>query len=344
MKFIELPKDQDRKKNQLDSFVFSTRVRLARNIDGLPFPLMLKDEQKSQLDSKICEVMKTLPFETHIESIHDMDKERIMAYLSNHVFTNEFIRNGRTMIAENTGDWVMLLNEDDHIRLFSIDSGYNPKSTYNRLSDVLDRLEKKVDYSFDETYGYLSSSILNVGTGLRISCLVNLYGLVATKKIEFFMDSANKIGYSIISLSEEADSGLFFIYNIFSLGVSEEDILTEFDEFITKTYHLEKKARDEFFDKKEEVEIAFEELFELNIKDKLDWPNLVYYISLIDGLNTRFITLKDIQSFRKLVYQASDEYLMNKNHIDAEFVDGVRMNQLKKYISHFTYKKEKLKP
>jgi protein arginine kinase len=343
MRFIELPKDQDRKKNQLDPFVFSTRVRLSRNVEGIPFPLMLNDNQKTQLDSKFSEIFKSLPYETVSESLNDLDKEKIMVYLSNHVFTNEFIRNGRTMIAENSGDWVLLLNEDDHFRLFSIDSGYNPKAAYSRISEVLDQVEKKADFSFDENYGYLSSSILNVGTGLRISCLVNLYGLVVTKKIEFFMDTANKIGYSVVSLSEGSDSGLYFIYNIFSLGISEDEIINEFDDFMTKAYQLEKKARDDFFNKKEEVEIAFEELFELNTKDKLDWLNLIYYISLIDALHNRFINLKNIGQFRKLVYQASDEYLMNKNHIDREFLDSIRMNQLKKYISHFTYKKEKLK-
>ncbi len=338
MKFIEFPKIQDRRKNQLDNIVFSTRVRIARNIEGLNFPLTLSEKDKIKIDEKVAEKIKELPSRVQVETIDEMEKERVMIYLSNHVITNEFLKYGRTLIYEISGDWVILINEDDHIRLFDIEYGYNARQIYNRLSYLISLIEENIDFSFDENYGYLTASILNVGTGLRISAIINLYGLVATKKIENFIETANKIGYSVVNISEGTDSSLFTIYNIYSLGISESDLLNEYEHFLNRVYHLEMKAREEFFNKKEELEISFEELFEIRIKDKIDWNNLLYYLSLIDALNKSYITVKNISKIRNLLYQGKVDYLLYKHHIDKESVDQVRAKILKNYISNIKYK------
>lgn len=342
MRFIEYPKKSERKRNKLDQFIFSSRVRLARNLEGINFPIILGDNEKTDIDRKVgARIRETFP-RSVTESIAEAEKSHIMHLLANRIITSEFLKNGKTFVYDENGDWVILLNEDDHVRIFATELGYNVKQIYGRISEVLSRLEDTVDFSFDETYGYLTSSILNVGTGLRISVLTNLYGLVSTKKIENFIDTANKMGYSVVNISEGKDSGLFMIYNIYSLGVSEEDLLAEFESFLLKVHALEMNARKDLFGQQEEVELSFEELFELNIKEKLDWSALLYYVSLIDALAGRHIAIKDINRVRSLVYTASDDYLQYRLNIEKESFDAVRLKLLRNIASHIKYQKVKV--
>ncbi len=339
MRFIEYPRRTERKRNKLDQFVFSGRVRLARNLEGINFPVILNDAEKSDIDRKVgARIRETFPAAV-TESIAEAEKNHIMTLLANRIITSEFLKNGKTFVHDADGGWVILLNEDDHVRIFSTETGYNAKQMYARIAEVLARIEDSVDFAFDETYGYLTSSILNVGTGLRISVLANLYGVVGTKKIENFIETANKMGYSVVNISEAKDSGLFMIYNIYSLGVAEEDLLAEFETFLLKVHALEMNARKELFGRQEEVEISFEELFELNIKEKLDWSSLLYYVSLIDALSGKFIAIKDIQRVRSLVYTASDDYLQYRLNIEKESFDKVRLKLLRNIASHIKYQK-----
>jgi hypothetical protein len=171
---------------------------------------------------------------------------------------------------------------------------------------------------------------------------MNLFGLVGTKKIENFIDTANKMGYSVVNISEGKDSGLFMVYNIYSLGVSEEELLAEFETFLLKVHHLEMNSRSELFSNPEEVELAFEELFELNIKEKLDWSGLLYYVSLVDALNTKHIAIKDISRVRSLVYTATDDYLQYRLEAEKGSYDLVRLKLLRSIASHIKYQKVKV--
>jgi protein arginine kinase len=339
MKFIEFPKKQARKKNSLDSFVFSSRVRIARNIEGLKFPLLLNESEKSALEEKICREVRNLPYSMEVENIDEMERERVMVYLSNHVMTQEFLKRGKIFVYDAKGDWVLLLNEDDHIKAFSIEEGCNTKSMYTRLSRLVGEIEERVGFAFDEKYGYLTSSILNVGTGLRLSFLVNLFGMVATKKIELFVEAAGKMGYSVLSFSEGSDSGLFFLYNIYSLGISEEAMIKEQEEFLNHVYSFEIEAREEYFSKKEDLELSFEEIWEMRHKEKVDFQNTLYYISLLDALNKKHVLVDDISKLRNMVYSSSDDYLHFRNHIEKEALDSARMNLLKNACSFMKYKR-----
>ncbi len=339
MRSVELPVRPGKRRGRLDGFVFSSRVRLARNIEGLNFPMILSETDKSRIDSQVTDRLKKIRPDSLVESVSRMDKSQVMAFLANRVITADFLKNGRVFAYDPGGQWVLLVNEDDHIRIFSLETGYSARDQYARVSGLLAELEQTVDFAFDETYGYLTSSILNVGTGLRISALVNLFGLVGTKRIENFIDSASKIGYSAVNIADGRDSGLFMIYNIYSLGIPEEEMLSDFEHFLQKVLDLETLARADHFGKKDELEIALEELFELNILKDLDWPTLLYYVSLIDALNGTHLTLRDASRLRSLVNATSDDYLQYRLNIEKESLDTVRLKSLRTVASRIKYHK-----
>ncbi len=339
MRSIDFPKHQERKRNSLDQLVFTTRVRIARNLDGIKFPLILSEKEKSDINDQVSNYITKLPIDIKIETLDDMPREKVLIYLSNHIITNEFIRNGRVLAYDINGNWVILLNEDDHIRIFAIEEGYNVKNIYNRISSILIQLEDEIDFAFDEKYGYLTASAMNFGTGLRLSTLVNLYGLTAEKHIENFIASANKTGYSVTNIAASSnDSPLFYICNVFSLGLSEEELVNEFETFLQRLNELEMESRLSFFSKKDELELSLEEIMELNKKDRIDWNNLIYYIALIDALNKKHIVADNVNRIRNLIFQCTDEYIQYKLMAEANDIPNIRIRMLKKSISNLKYK------
>jgi protein arginine kinase len=339
MKFVEFPKSVTRRKNKLDNLVFSSRVRFTRNLEGLKFPAFLSDKDKFDIDENLSDNIAKLPFEIVIENIEDIPRERIMIYAGTDIISREFVKSGRKLAYEVNGDWVILLNEDDHFRIFSIETGYNIKNIACRLIEVVRLIEKDIDFAFDEKWGYLTGSVLNMGTGMRMSVLVNLYGLVATKRIEEFITNSGEMGYAVNNLvGESSDSGLFFVYNIYSMGLSEEQMVDEFDAFLNRLYEMEMKARKEFFSDPDECEISYEEIVELINKDEIEWSALLYYISLIDAMEGVLLNLKNRRELRNLVLTAKDDYLIYKKMVDKDKISQARMEIIRSIVVQMKYK------
>lgn len=338
MKLIEFPRLLSRRKNKLDRFILSSRVRIARNLDGLKFPKLLSNNEIYEVDEKLSNVILNLPNEVAIENFEDLPKDRVMAYISSHIISNKFLETGHKLACEINGDWVILFNEDDHFRIFAIEQGYNIKNIYSRLDKTVSQIEKKLNFAFDDKWGYLTSSVLNMGSGLRLSVVANLYGMMSTKQIENFVNNAGEMGYSVANIAnDESTSGLFLIYNIYSLGLPEAEMAKEFDLFITKLYETEMQARNELFAQSDELDLCFEEIIELSNKTHIDWENLLYYVSLIDAMNTRYLNIKNIHNLRSLVVRAKTDYIIHKLSVDKKRAPYYRLDMLKNIISQIKF-------
>lgn len=350
MKFVKLPKMKEGRAHSLDKVVFSSRVRLTRNLEGLKFPAFLSDKDKFDIDKKLSQhIQELIPdHEVNIEDMNDMNRDRLMFYYGNHLITEEFVKSGRILAYETGGEWVILLNEDDHFRIFSLFTGYGLPTQYAKISEVLNQIEKKVDFAYDERWGYLTSSILNIGTGLRLSCLLNLYGLVSTKKIEEVVDNTSNIGYSLVNIdSEQGDSGLFLLFNIYSLGIPETGMITEFEDLLKRIKQMEMDAREDLFTQPDEVELSIEEIFEIKNKPTIEWSQVLYYISLIDALDSFAVFVKGsdlkrhkqkMDDLRNLVYDTTDEALLYHHLVEQDKLSEVRMNILRGHLSKIKYK------
>lgn len=339
MKKIKLPKLSDRRKHKWDSFVFSSWVRYARNIEGLKFPAALTEKERFDIDEKLCDTIKRLPYETDIENLDDMHHDRIMAYVADLIVTEDFVRNGRKLVFETSGDWVILFNEEDHLRLFGCEAGYNIKALYSRLTAALSHIEESIDFAYDETWGYLTSNIQNMGTGLRFSVVVNLRGLAGMKRIELLMERASGIGYRIENFGgEDSDSALFYVSNSYSMGITEEEMLSEFESFVERLYELEMSARQELFGSPDELELSFEEIFDLGSRERIEYDNLLYYVSLVDSLNRKYLLIEDTAAFRELVWTGTDNYFEYETLVEPDKITKARMETFKKHLDKIKYK------
>ena len=57
-----------------------------------------------------------------------------------------------------------MVNEDDHIKLQVFSSGQELESLTNLIIEIDEKLGEMLDYSYNEKFGYISNSPINLGT------------------------------------------------------------------------------------------------------------------------------------------------------------------------------------
>src|SRR5213079_1009650 len=121
----------------------------------------------------------------------------------------------------------IMVNEEDHLRLQSLQSGFALQSAYAAIDRVERALGERVPFSYHEEFGFLTACPTNVGTGLRASVLIHLPGLVLTKEIGKVLASLQQMGLTYRGLYGEGSEvvGNFFqVSNQTTLGRTEEEL------------------------------------------------------------------------------------------------------------------------
>jgi protein arginine kinase len=140
----------------------------------------------------------------------------------------------------------VMVNEEDHLRLQSLESGLQIAEAFARVSSLDAELGERVPYAFHNEFGFLTACPTNVGTGLRASVLIHLPGLVLTKEIAKVLAGLQQVGLTYRGLYGEGSEvvGNFFqISNQTTLGRSEAELLDYLTRVVTHVIEREEEAR-----------------------------------------------------------------------------------------------------
>jgi protein arginine kinase len=114
-------------------------------------------------------------------------------------------------------------------------------------------IEKKLDYAFSPKLGYLTACPTNLGSGIRVSVMLHLPALKITKQVEKFLSAAKDLGLAVRGLfgeGSEAAGDFYQLSNQVTLGVSEEDIVSKFENrIIPEIIEYENAARNQLLAK-----------------------------------------------------------------------------------------------
>jgi protein arginine kinase len=149
-----------------------------------------------------------------------------------------------------------MVNEEDHLRLQGMQSGFQLRTTWQVVDGVDSKIERLLDYAFSPQFGYLTLCPTNVGTGLRVSVMLHLPALVMTRQIDKVFQAVSKINLAVRGFYGEGTqaSGDFYqISNQPTLGKSEEEILANVERVIPKIIEYERTVRDSLLDQKREI-------------------------------------------------------------------------------------------
>lgn len=214
--------------------VFSSRVRLARNLRTQPFPMLATNQQSGDVLEQVSHVVHSKEMKLldqfrliNLGELNELQKRVLVEkHLISPNLANES-RNGAVILSKNESVSIMV-NEEDHLRIQCLYSGFQIREAWDLANQIDDIFEAELEYAFDEKRGYLTSCPTNVGTGLRASVMMHLPALVITQQINRLLSAITQVGLAVRGLygeGSEAMGNLFQISNQITLGQSEEEIL-----------------------------------------------------------------------------------------------------------------------
>jgi protein arginine kinase len=230
--------------------VISSRIRLARNLAAFPFTNRASPHQKAEIEGMLRERIAKVDTDPrlsylNLSGLSTLDRQFLVErqLISRELASGEGPRGVAVAPPENIS---LMVNEEDHLRLQVMRSGFALDEAWQDIDRLDDLLEQRVCYAFSEDFGYLTACPTNVGTGMRASVMLHLPVLVMTKHIEKVFRALQKINLAVRGLYGEGSraSGDFYqISNQVTLGKSETTILSEIREVIPQIVTYERQAR-----------------------------------------------------------------------------------------------------
>lgn len=220
--------------------VISSRVRLARNLEGFAFMSKAGRAQRADLHRLCRQRLLALPaeqplFYVDFEQTDDIDRQLLV---ERHLISKQHAAGeGSRGVAVSINEAVsIMVNEEDHLRFQVLRSGLRLRECWQQ-AEALDHLaQEQFNYAYSERLGYLTACPTNVGTGLRVSVMLHLPALKLTGEIEKIVRAAKDTHLAIRGLfgeGTEAIGDFYQISNQTTLGRSEEEILGEFNDALT---------------------------------------------------------------------------------------------------------------
>lgn len=255
MKISELAKQPSRWLNQSgpdSDIIVSSRVRLARNIDGYEFLTCLSTPRQRKLLETLKEILLGLSIDVplyfyDVDQASSLEKELLA---ERRLISVQHVRGKgpRGVVAAQPEDFTAMINEEDHLRMQWFAPGQQIGLCWERINVVDDQVGRKVRYAFSSRFGFLTACPTNLGTGIRISVMLHLPALKMTGQTEKFLAAARDCDLAVRGLfgeGSEAVGDFFQVSNQITLGRSEEEIIDNFrDSVLPRIVEYERIARE----------------------------------------------------------------------------------------------------
>jgi protein arginine kinase len=230
--------------------VISSRVRLARNIRGIPYTHRARPEDLGlslEIALKAAGRSPTLATATTM-IMSDLDELDRQFLVERHLISQEHAESSpsRALVVSSGEIVSIMINEEDHLRLQALQSGFQVIDAWRLLERLDGELDQEVDYAFSCDWGYLSACPTNTGTGIRASMLVHLPALVLTGQVNKVLHGISQMGLAVRGLygeGSEVMGNLFQVSNRTALGVSEIDIIQSIEKVVGQVLEYEAQAR-----------------------------------------------------------------------------------------------------
>ena len=229
------------------SIVVSSRARLSRCLENVPFPSKLSADVGNKIINMVYNaISKEEDFKVY--KIAELPINDAYILQEKHLISHDLIENsecGGACINEDETISIMI-NEEDHIREQCLLPGLNLESAYRKLEKIDNQICKNLDIAYDANLGFLTSCITNVGTGLRVSVMLFLPALTLSNRIQNIIDTLKKNGMAVRGAYGEATGYIGYLYQISNertLGKSEQEYIAQINNLVNQICDMEVDAR-----------------------------------------------------------------------------------------------------
>ncbi len=233
--------------NESDT-VISTRIRLARNIAGIPFPSRMTKSQRNEVNEAVKAALITPDSQFKYLQMEALPDITVMSMVERHLISPEFAqsREGKALILSEDESVSVMLCEEDHIRIQVMRAGLAPNEAYEEANRIDDIIGARVKYAFNERLGYLTECPTNLGTGLRASVMLHLPALENSGAVSRLASTVNKIGFTVRGTYGEgskASAAMYQLSNQVTLGISEAAAIENLKSIAAQSLAQERAAR-----------------------------------------------------------------------------------------------------
>src|SRR5919106_3197679 len=233
--------------------ILSTRIRLARNLEKYPFRETITAPQQERVTEDIINAYAMDESvgdggPRQLLRLVDLTENDTTLLLERHLVSREMVKfkPSSALLIGDSGRLALLINEEDHVRIQALTSGFQLETAWQIASRAEEALRRRGQIAHHHRFGFLTSCPTNTGTGLRASVLIHLPGLVLTREIHKVLQGLAQIGLTFRGLYGEGSDVIgnyFQLSNQTTLGKSEEELVGHLAQITRQVIEYEENAR-----------------------------------------------------------------------------------------------------
>lgn len=233
--------------------VLATRIRLARNLADLPFPSMANENALAEVVHRVGQCLSTVQG-VEFHDLSRLSQAHLCLLVERHLISPAFYSyvRPRGLGLDTPRQLSLMINEEDHLRLQFLYPGLQLMDAWHRADQLDTDLDRVLHFAHDRQFGFLTSCLSNVGTGLRASAMLHLPALAWFNALPQIVGQVQQVGLTMRGLYGEGtapDGNLMQISNQVTLGQREIDILTKVQGVAEHLVESELQARQQLLER-----------------------------------------------------------------------------------------------
>ena len=226
----------------------STRIRLVRNLAEYRFNLNNKEEMQ-KLENKIKENLYNIGYGLKFLKLQDMDEITKQSLVEKNLISPQFVKKrGKTgsILINDEENIVIMIGGENHLNIQVFNCGLDLENTLNLAIELDEKIGNILGYAINKKYGYLTSSVADLGTGLKASVMLQLPALAKTKNTRNILETITDFGMNVkgeYGGNIQGNEEIYQISNKQSLGITEREIVSNLKVIVQKVIEKERQAR-----------------------------------------------------------------------------------------------------
>ncbi len=225
--------------------VLNSKINYSRNLRNYKFETKsLKDIQ--EIENLVKNNLPSIGYNLKFLKLKDMDELTRKSLIEKGLIDENLINNNASILVNDEENICIVINAQNHFEIQVFSAGMELENSFNFAKEIDKKMEEIFDIAKSKKYGYLTTSPMDVGTGMKAIITVHLPGLSKTGNIRKISQTVNNFGLNIVAKYMKGTNSIGDIYQIsnkHTLGISEETIISNLKAIVDKLIEQERQAR-----------------------------------------------------------------------------------------------------
>jgi creatine kinase len=244
-------------------YVFSVRVRTGRSIRGLALPPWCSRAERRKVEKISTDALAKFDgdLKGKYYALNDMSESDQDQLIADHFLFDKPVSplltcagmardwpDGRGIWHNENKNFLVWVNEEDHLRVISMQKDGDMQACWRRWIDGLGRFEKFIkeqghEYMWNQHLGFVLTCPSNLGTGVRAGVHMKVEKLSQHAKFDSVLDKLRLQKRGTGGVDTAAEGGIFDISNADRIGFSELALVQMLVDGVNTLIDFEKKLQ-----------------------------------------------------------------------------------------------------